>query len=60
MKEYDEAVQKLIDSIIVAAKIINTSPKAEAYIRSKIANIYYVGKEVGKMDITNEIFNESH
>jgi len=60
MKEYDEAVQKLIDSIIVAAKIINTNPKAETYIRSKIANIYYVGKEVGKMQVTNEIFNESH
>jgi hypothetical protein len=60
MKEYDEAVEKLIDSIIVAAVLINTNPKAEDYIRSKIANIYHVGKEVGKMQVTNEIFNGSH
>ena len=60
MNQYDEAVEKLIDSIIVAAVVINTNPKAEAYIRSKIANIYHVGKEVGKMEVTNEIFNGSH
>jgi len=60
MKEFDDKLEALIDSIVRAAKVIHEKPNAEAYIRKKIADIYYVGKEVGKMSLTNEIFNESH
>jgi hypothetical protein len=60
MKQIDDKVQELIDSIVRAAKAIHEKPNAEAYIRRKIADIYYAGKEVGKMSLTDEIFNGSH
>jgi hypothetical protein len=60
MKEFDDKVKVLIDSIVNAAKVIHEKPKAEDYIRRKIADIYHVGKEVGKISLTNEIFNGSH
>ena len=60
MKQFDDKVDVLIDSIIKAAKVIHDKPGAEDYIRRKIADIYYVGKEVGKMTLTNELFNEAH
>ena len=60
MKQFDDKVNELIDSIVRAAKVIHENPKAEDYIRRKIADIYLVGKEVGKMALTSEIFDESH
>jgi hypothetical protein len=59
-KEFDQAVDTLIESIIRAAHKIKELDRAEAYIREKIANIYTVGKHVGSNLLADEIFNQSH
>jgi chromosome condensin MukBEF MukE localization factor len=56
----DNKLGPMIDSIVNAAKKIHTDAKAEEYIRRKVADLYYVGKEVGKSCITEELFNEEH
>jgi len=57
MNQYDIAVEKLIDSIIRAAKQIDDKPeKVEKYIREKIAIIYHVGQEIGKSALIEEVF----
>jgi hypothetical protein len=60
VKDFDQAVDKLVDSIIKAAHKIKESDRAEAYIREKVAIIYTAGKHVGQQVLTDEIFNQSH
>lgn len=57
----DKMLNPLIDSIIRASKKTcsddpQEAAKAEEYIRRKIADIYYVGKEIGKGSLIDEIF----
>lgn len=60
MNEFEENFDRLLESIVKAAHKIKEDPKAEQYIRSKIKNIWYVGKEVGKMSLTDELFNQNN
>lgn len=60
MTEHDNAVNVLIDAIVAKAKVIHDDPKAELYIRKKIAIIYHVGKELGQQALADEIMEGSH
>lgn len=57
-KQFDEAVAKLIESIIRASYKMQDNPeRVEAYIREKINNIYIAGKHVGNTALVNQLFN---
>ena len=58
MNEFEEAFLKLKESVVRAAqKHIDNPEKAEAYIRKSLDNIWYVGKELGKQSLAEELLS---